>query len=107
MLSHVIGALYRVPIQAGYYFDDAGEVFIVFHDPYWIADWEHAPLASFRLALRMGIEGNRALLRALTPDDLLRRAGTAFGDNTLGEFLVIAYEHVHDMHVPQLQAFVD
>src|SRR5262249_14261267 len=84
-LSHVVGAWQRVPIHAGFYLAGAQEVPIQLHNPYWIAEWETAPLEAFVLAMRGAYEGNRVFLDHLDPALLSRRAQTPFGNNNLGE----------------------
>ena len=92
LLSHLIGALQRVPVHAGFFLDDddARAVTIFGSDPYWIAEWGTAPFASFLLAMQAAVEGNKAFLRALDPAMLARtRRLPVFGvERPLGDFLL-------------------
>ena len=84
------------------------EVPISFGDDYWLPEWEDAPLEAFTFAMQAAYEGNRAFVRRLTPADLARRLTTRFGVMTLGDFLLTSYEsHIGDVHVPQLEAFLE
>ena len=108
VLSHVIGALNRTPIHAGYFFAAENHVPIVFHDPYWIPEWHGAPMESFKLSLRAAIEGNKAFIRSLMPTDLGRSVKVAdWGEIPLGGFLMTSYQgHVAGQHIPQVTAFL-
>lgn len=81
---------------------------IVFHNPYWIVEWEDAPIESFKISLRAAIEGNKAFLRSLVPGDLARSVTPAdWGEMSLGAFLVVSYhKHVQEQHIPQMKAFL-
>ncbi|MBL8152677.1 MAG: DinB family protein [Anaerolineae bacterium] len=109
VLSHVIGAWNRTPLQAGFFLAGANAVPVLFHDPYWISEYQNAPLPAFRAALLAALEGNKAFLRSLEPADLdctipLPDFG---GEVSLGSFLVNSYQrHITDMHMPQLRAFL-
>lgn len=107
VLSHVIGALTRIPVHAGFYLTDAPLVPIQVHHSYWIDEWRVAPLTSFRLALEAAYAGNRALLAQLDTDALGRSRPTPFGELTLRELLMLSYErHIGGIHLPQLAAFL-
>lgn len=109
VLSHVIGAWNRTPLQAGFFLADASAVPVLFHDPYWISEYQGAPLPAFRLALLAALEGNKAFLRSLQPADLdCAITSPDFGGGLpLGAFLLTSYQrHITDMHMPQLRAFL-
>lgn len=108
VLSHIIGSLQRVPIHAGYYLAGASYVPVVFSDPYWIDAWHDAPIQSFKAAFETAIEGNKALVRGLSPDALWRTIPmTGFGDTPLAVFLMVNYNnHIKGQHLHQLGAFV-
>lgn len=109
VLSHVIGAWNRAPLQAGFFLAGASAVPVLFHDPYWISEYQNAPLPALRSALLSALEGNKAFLRSLQPADLERAIFMPdFGvDLPLGAFLLTAYQsHIIDMHMPQLRALL-
>jgi hypothetical protein len=108
VLSHVIGAMQRAPFQAGFFLTGASTVPVTFHDPYWLPEYENAPLDSFRTALKAVFEGNKAALRAIAPQDLWKSITLPqFGETPLAVFLMVAYQqHVNEQHIPQLRAFV-
>jgi hypothetical protein len=109
VLSHVIGALSRVPIHAGFYLVPAEPcaVPVQLHDPYWLPEWETAPLDSFALGLRAAYQGNIAMLQALDPAALDRTGETPFGTQTLGQLLMGSYRgHLIGIHLPQLEAYL-
>jgi hypothetical protein len=107
VLAHVIGALHRLPLQAGYYRAGAQVLPLVVDEVYWLPEWDNAPLPVFEEALLAAIAGVRALLHRLHTADLSHSiTHEVFETATLAEFLFIAIEHVDDLHVPQLRAFV-
>lgn len=109
VLAHVIGSLTRVPIHAGFFLAPAEpcKVPIQTHDPYWMPEWESAPLDSFALGLRAAYHGNIALLQALDPSLLDHTGETFLGEVTLGQLLLHSYTgHLIGMHLPQLEAFL-
>lgn len=109
LLSHLIGAWQRVPVHAGFYLadDDALPVALLVSDPYWITEWQTAPLASFLLALGAAVEGNKAFLRQLDLTLLGRVRTTPFGPFSLQQLLVVSYRnHLGQFHDEQLRAFV-
>lgn len=109
VLSHVIGALTRVPIHAGFFLgpSEPVKVPIVTNDPFWLPEWETAPLDSFALGLRAAYHGNIALLQALDPTLLDHHGETFLGDVTLGKLLMTSYTgHLVGIHLPQLEAFL-
>jgi hypothetical protein len=106
-LSHLVGAWQRVPIHSGFILTGESHVPIQLHDPYWIEEWETAPLEAFVLAMRTAVESNKAFVQSLDPAALSLSAETPFGPMTLGELLVTSYEsHIGDFHIPQLEAFL-
>jgi hypothetical protein len=108
-LSHLVGALQRVPVHAAFYVDADPSVAVPVHphDPYWIAEWETAPLAAFTLATRAAYEGNKAFLRELDPAALATVRSTPFGDMPLATLLLTSYGgHIAELHIPQLEAFL-
>lgn len=108
-LSHVIGALGRVPIRAGFYLVPAEpcQVPIQTGDPYWLPEWETAPLDAFALGLRAAYHGNIAVLQALDPSVLDHAGETPFGTLTLGQLIMRSYQgHLIGIHLPQLEAFL-
>jgi len=109
VLSHIIGSLHRVPIHAGYYLAGASLVPVVFSDPYWIEAWSDAPIQSFKAAFEAAIDGNKGLVRSLSPDVFWRTLPvTGFGEMPLAVFLMVNYSnHVKDQHLHQLSAFVE
>ena len=108
VLSHIIGSLHRVPIHVGYYLADASAVPVVYSDPYWIEAWSDAPVAAFKAAFEASVEGNKSLVRSLSPDVFWRSLSMAgFGGTPLAVFLLVNYkDHIKDQHLHQLQAFV-
>jgi hypothetical protein len=108
VLSHLVGALQRTPIHVGYFLDGdpSQPVPVMISDPYWIAEWGTAPLASFLLALRAAIEGNKAFLRTLDPAMLSRSRRMTFGEMTLAKYLTVSYVGHMKFHTPQLNAFL-
>ncbi|MCA0455961.1 MAG: DinB family protein [Chloroflexi bacterium] len=108
VLSHVIGSLQQTPVQAGFFLAGAPDVPVIFSDPYWIAIWHNAPAESFKAALLAAVEGNKAFVRSLAPENLYRTAKMgSFGDTPLAVFLMISYNnHVKEQHLHQLRTFV-
>lgn len=109
VLSHIIGSLERTPVQAGYFLAASKDVVpVVFSDPYWISAWENAPIQSFKAVFDAAIEGNKGLVRSLTPDLLWRTATLyAFGEMPLAVFMMVNYKnHLKDQHLHQLRAFL-
>jgi hypothetical protein len=108
LLSHLIGSWQRVPVHAAFFLsDDVTSVPNRIHDPYWIAEWEDAPLVAFRLAMETAYHGNKAFLAGLDPATLPIRRQTILGEFTLGDFLLLNYsEHLDRPHSGQLEAFV-
>lgn len=111
LLSHLIGALYRVPIHASFYLasplDAVPKIPFDAHNDYWINEWEHATTATFRAALDVAYHGNLAFLATLDPADFSRRGNTPFGEWTLGTMLQISYAgHPLHHHGAQLEAFL-
>jgi hypothetical protein len=112
LLSHLIGAFYRVPIQASFVLADADSndvpaIPITMHDAYWLQEWETAPVQTFRTALEVTYHGNLAFLRSLTSDDLALPGTTPFGDMTLGGFLMLGYVgHPVRFHGEQLESLL-
>lgn len=109
VLSHAIGSLVRTPIRAGFFLapSEPSKVPIQTDDPFWMIEWETAPLDSFALGLRAAYHGNLALLQALDPSMLDRAGETVFGQLTLGELLKRSYtSHLIGIHLPQLEAFL-
>jgi hypothetical protein len=109
VLSHIVGSLSRVPIHAGFYLapTEPCQVPIQTHDPYWMPEWETAPLDSFALGLRAAYHGNIALLQALDPSMLDHTGETDLGELTLGQLLLRSYTgHLIGIHLPQLEAFL-
>ena len=107
VLSHIVGAWQRVPVHSAFFVAGRPEVPIVFGDSYWIPEWEHAPMETFRFAMQTAYEGNKAFIRQLTSSDLTRTCGTRFGVMTLGEFLMTCYVfHIGDLHISQLEGFL-
>jgi len=108
VLSHVIGALHLTPVQGGYFLAKAKLVPIAFSDPYWISAWETAPREGFDAALLSETEGNKAFVRSLTPEMLMRAApASGFGVMPSGAFLRVSYHgHIYQQHLPQLSAYL-
>jgi hypothetical protein len=109
LLSHIIGALQRVPVHAAYYLSstyspDDTYVPIQVHDDYWIPEWETAPIEAFRAAVRAAYLGNLHFVAELHPELLARTAHTPFGVWTLADLLMVSYEsHINHSHVSQLE----
>jgi hypothetical protein len=111
LLSHLIGAMYRVPIHASFYFTGNGEAVPVIpieaHNDYWIGEWADATTANYQAALDLAYQGNLAFLAALDPADLNRTGQTPFGEWPLGTMLQISYAgHPMGFHGEQLEAFL-
>lgn len=112
LLSHLIGAMYRVPIHASFYFvpgseDVIPDIPIEAHNDYWMSEWNNATTANFRAALDLAYQGNLAFLSTLDPADLSRAGNTLFGVWPLGLMLQISYAgHPLNFHGEQLEAFV-
>ncbi|MFN8513034.1 MAG: DinB family protein [Chloroflexia bacterium] len=109
LLSHLIGAWQRVPIHAGFYLDGDPTTPVAFlvSDPYWISEWQTAPLASFLLSLHAAVEGNKAFVRRLDPAALAETRTTPFGPWTLQKLLEVSYGfHLGQFHLDQLRAFI-
>jgi hypothetical protein len=109
LLSHLIGAWQRVPIHAGFYLDGdpATPVAFLVSDPYWISEWQTAPLTSFLLALYVAVEGNKAFLRRLDPATFSRTRSTPFGEWSLQKLLEVSYGfHLGQFHIEQLRAYI-
>ena len=108
LLSHIVGAWYRVPIHTGFYLANRNEVPILMGDQYWVAEWETAPLISFTIAMQAGVAACKALVQTLTPSDLLKEAETPFGRMTLGDLLETSFTgHLLRFHGKQLAAFLN
>ncbi|MBX3086461.1 MAG: hypothetical protein KF716_32800 [Anaerolineae bacterium] len=106
LLSHMVGAWFRVPIHTGFYLANRDSVPLLVGDPYWVAEWETAPFVAFVLAMKAGVACCRQLVETLTQTDLLKEADTPFGRMSLGEFLVTSFTgHIHRFHGRQLAAF--
>jgi hypothetical protein len=108
VLSHLIGGWQRVPMHAAFFLgSDAGTaVPIVFHDAYWISEWETAPVVAFRIAMEAAYQGTKAFLAGLDPAALSTRRQTPFGESTLGDLLLLSYTgHLDRFHLGQLEAF--
>jgi hypothetical protein len=108
VLSHLIGGWQRVPVHAAFFLGgDAGTaVPIVFHDPYWISEWETAPAIAFRIAMEAAYQGNKAFLAKLDSVALSTRRQTPFGESTLGNLLLLSYTgHLDRFHLAQLEGF--
>jgi hypothetical protein len=109
LLSHLIGAWQRVPIHAGFYLDGDPAIPVAFlvSDPYWISEWQTAPLASFLMAMYVAVEGNKAFLRRLDPATFSQTRTTPFGPWTLQKLFEVSYGfHLGQFHIDQLQAFL-
>ncbi len=109
ILSHVVGSWQRVPLWASFFLDGDPTVPVpIFpHDPFWMREWETAPLAAFKLSLAAAIAGNKAFLQTLDTEALHRTHPTPFGEITLGAFLHINYQlHLGGGHTPQLHALL-
>jgi hypothetical protein len=112
LLSHLIGAFYRVPIQASFALAGAGNngvptIPIEMHDAYWLQEWETASVQTFRTALEVTYHGNLAFLDTLSPADLAVEANTRFGEMNLGGFLMLGYVgHPVRFHGQQLESFL-
>ncbi len=106
LLSHLIGALHRVPIHVGYFLGGAESLPLLVGDEYWIAEWSTAPVQSFALALDAAYLGVKATLPSITAEDLQRVCGTPFGELSLDRFLLISvHGHIARFHGDQLTAF--
>lgn len=109
VLSHVIGSWQRVPVWASFFLDGdpSTPVPIYPHDPFWMREWETAPLAAFTLTLRAAVAGNQTFLQMLDAPALARTHPTPFGEMTLVAFLMFNYQlHLGKGHTPQLQALL-
>ena len=108
VLSHIIGALNRTPIHAGFIIEGRSDVPVIFNDPYWQSEYQGAPKQSFEQALYTAVEGNKAFIRNLNPADLWKAVDMPqFGQTPLAVFLMVSYQkHVNEQHVPQLSAFL-
>lgn len=112
LLSHLIGAMYRVPIHASFYFaagngDALPDIPIEPHNDYWINEWNDATTVNYRAALDLAYQGNLAFLSTLDPADLTRAGNTPFGEWPLGMMLQISYAgHPVGFHGEQLEAFL-
>lgn len=106
LLSHLIGALHRVPIHTGYFLSGVESLPLVIGDEYWISEWSTAPVRSFSLALDAAYQGVKAILPTVAPDNLQRVCGTPFGNLSLDQFLLISVNgHIARFHGEQLAAF--
>jgi len=111
LLSHLIGAMYRVPIHASFYLagngDAVPDIPIEPHNDYWINEWNNATTANYRAALDLAYQGNVAFLATLDAADLTRPGNTIFGEWPLGMMLQISYAgHPLNFHGEQLEAFL-
>jgi hypothetical protein len=107
VLSHVIGAWQRVPVHAGYFLAGIKDIPILYSDPYWQSEWLIAPLESFMAAMQTAVEGNKAFIRSLTPEQLGRCLPMGGDDVPLAAFLMGNYQrHIEALHVRQLKAFL-
>lgn len=112
LLSHLIGAMYRVPIHASFYFaagngDVVPDIPIEPHNDYWITEWNNATTANYQAALDLAYQGNLAFLAKLDSADLTRPGKTIFGEWPLGMMLQISYAgHPQSFHGAQLEAFL-
>ncbi|MGH2549303.1 MAG: hypothetical protein ACRDHN_07925, partial [Thermomicrobiales bacterium] len=111
VLSHLIGCLHHVPVQASLFFappargESAPAVLIVAHNDFWLPEYDNATSATFRAALNVAYYGNRAFLESLNPADLTRDGNTTFGPAKLGHFLVGSYiDHPIGVHGEQLES---
>jgi hypothetical protein len=111
LLAHQIGVLFRVPIQAAFYSvvpDDGSlpAVPVVLSDPFWLEEWEHAPIAAFRNALDVAYFGNLAVLDRLDPLSLSTLGQTQFGPMPLSDLLLGSYHHAIKDHTEQFEALL-
>ncbi|MGH2549518.1 MAG: DinB family protein [Thermomicrobiales bacterium] len=112
LLSHLIGAMYRVPIHSSYYFTSGDgnaipDIPVEAHNDYWIKEWDTATTATYLSALDLAYQGNLAFLSKLDPTDLARPGKTIFGEWPLGMLIQISYAgHPLHFHGDQLEAFV-
>jgi hypothetical protein len=105
-LSHVIGAYQRVPIHAGFFTGPESAVPVTIHDPYWISEWETAPIDSFRLAVTAAYTGSIEVISSFDEARLAQIGTTPFGPMALGDFLMLSMAgHLAQFHIPQLAAF--
>lgn len=106
LLSHLIGALHRIPIHVGYFLSGAETIPLLIGDEYWIAEWGTAPVRSFSLALDAAYSGVKATLESVSVEDLPKVIGTPFGLLALDQFLLISVSgHIARFHGAQLEAF--
>lgn len=109
LLSHLIGAWQRVPVHAGFYLDGDPTTPVAFlvSDPYWISEWQTAPLTSFMSAMYVAVEGNKAFLRRLDPATFSRTRTVPFGEWSLQKLFEVSYGfHLGQFHIEQLRAFI-
>jgi hypothetical protein len=111
VLAHQIGVLFRTPIQAAFYsvVPEDGSlpvVPVVLSDPFWLEEWEHAPIAAFRNALVVAYFGNLAVLDGLDPASLSFLGQTPFGPMPLSDLLLGSYRHAINDHTEQFESLL-
>ena len=108
VLSHVIGTWQRIPLQAGFFLAGVNEIPVLYHDPYWIAEYTNAPLPAFRASLTAAAEGIKGFLRSLPEGGLYRTITVSdWGEVPMAMFLMVNLQnHVHKLHIPQLREFL-
>ena len=106
LLSHLIGALHRVPIHTGYFLSGAEPLPLQVDSEYWISEWSTAPVQSFSLALDAAYPGVKATLPSIASEDLQRLSETPFGELPLARLLLISVNgHIARVHGEQFAAF--
>lgn len=107
LLSHLSGAFVRVPIHASFVTHGDGTIPLEVGDPYWLPEWETAPVAAFSASLAAGYHGCKAYLERIEASQLTAIGQTPFGPMPLAVFLMISVSgHPLRFHKEQLEAFV-
>jgi hypothetical protein len=108
VLAHILGSLQRISFYSAYFLSNKADVPVFPDDPYWLPEYEHAPLEAFVFTLKVVHEGNRLFVCQLSSADLAKTARTPFGVTELGRFLVANYSrHIAQTHIPQLAGFLN
>jgi hypothetical protein len=79
---------------------------VVLSDPFWLEEWERAPIAAFRNALDVAYYGNLAVLDKLDPATLSDLGQTPFGPMPLSDLLLGSYQHAIKDHTEQLETLL-